>query len=51
MVWNHTKYSDLANFLPEDIGHLHQSVTTSIENSRGKTQLIRSFFQYAGLDL
>jgi transposase len=51
MVWNHTKYSDLANFLPEDIGHLHQSVATSIENSRGKTQLIRSFFQYAGLDL
>jgi transposase len=51
MVWNHTKYSDLANFLPEDIDHLGQSVTRSIENTRRKSQLIRSFFQHAGLDL
>lgn len=51
MIWNHTKYSDLANFLPEDIDHLHQSVAVSIENTRCKTQLIRSFFQHAGLDL
>jgi len=28
MLRNHTKYADLANFLPEDIAHLHPSVTT-----------------------
>lgn len=51
MVWNHTKYADLANFLPEDVAHLHRSVAISIGNTRSKTQLIRSFFQHAGLDL
>jgi len=26
MLWNHTKYADLANFIPEDVNDLHQSV-------------------------
>jgi len=26
MVWNHSKYSDLANFIPEDVDDLHQAV-------------------------
>jgi hypothetical protein len=52
MAWNHTKYGDLANLLPEDMGHLRQSVVTaSIEGTHRKTQLIRSFFQHTGLDL
>lgn len=51
MLWNHTKYADLANFLPEDIAHLHQSVTTSMGHTRSQSQLIRSFFRYAELSL
>lgn len=51
MLWNHTKYADLANFIPEGVDHLHQAVDTSIENTRTQTDLIRSFFQYAGLKL
>ncbi|MBI4758434.1 MAG: transposase, partial [Chloroflexi bacterium] len=51
MLWNHTKYADLANFIPEDVDDLHQSVVASIENTRTQTHLIRSFFQYAKLEL
>lgn len=51
MLWNHTKYADLANFIPEDVHHLHQSIVTSIQNTRTKTQLIRSFFQHTRLKL
>jgi transposase len=51
MLWNHTKYADLANFIPEDVDDLHQSVAASIENTRTQTHLIRSFFRYAELEL
>ncbi len=51
MVWNHTKYADLANFIPEDVQDLRRSVAASIEDTRTQTQLLRSFFQYAGLEL
>ena len=33
--WNHTKYADLANFIPDDLDHLQQAVEASItEQSR-----------------
>ena len=51
MVWNHTKYADLANFLPEDLHDLQQAVATSLEHTCDEGHLLRSFFQYAGLDL
>ncbi|RMD66972.1 IS630 family transposase [Candidatus Parcubacteria bacterium] len=51
MVWNHSKYSDLANFLPEDIGHLEEAVNASMNALRQKHGLKRSFFAYAGLEL
>ena len=51
MLWNHTKYADLANFIPEDVNDLRQSVVASIENTRTQTHLIRSFFRYAQLEL
>jgi hypothetical protein len=51
MLWNHTKYADLANFIPEDVDDLQQSVVASIERTRTQTHLIRSFFQYAKLEL
>jgi transposase len=51
MLWNHTKYADLANFLPQDVHDLHRAVAASIDNTRAQGDLIRSFFQYAGLEL
>jgi len=51
MLWNHTKYADLANFLPQDVHDLHRAVAASIDNTRTQGDLIRSFFQYAGLEL
>lgn len=51
MVWNHTKYADLANFIPEDLDDLHQAITTSLSSTRKQGHLIHSFFQHAGLEL
>jgi len=33
------------------VDDLHQAVTTSLEKMRTQTSLLRSFFQYAGLEL
>lgn len=51
MVWNHAKYADLANFIPDDLDHLEQSVTISITETRQAQSLKLAFFAYAGLDL
>jgi len=50
-VWNHTKYSDLANFIPRDCADLHAHVDESIAGQRTQTRLLRSFFHLAGLRL
>ena len=50
-VWNHSKYSDLANLAPEDIEELDYVVSASISSTRKQTRLLRSFFQTAGLAL
>jgi transposase len=51
MVWNRTKYTDLANFIPEDVHALYQAVTASLANTSTQQNLIRSFFQHAKLEL
>ena len=51
MVWNHTKYGDLANFVPDDIHHLHLAVTNSLSSARSQSELLRSFFRRPRLDL
>jgi transposase len=51
LVWNRAKYRDMANFIPEDIQDLHRAVTTSLESTLGQSQLIRSIFHHAGLEL
>ena len=51
LVWNRAKYSDMANFIPEDVHDLHQAITASLENTSAQSQLIRSFFCHAGLGL
>lgn len=49
--WNHTKYSDLANFIPDDLNHLHTEVFYSIEKQNQNQTLLRSFFKYVKLPL
>jgi transposase len=51
MLWNHTKYADLANFIPDDVHHLLQSVHTSITHTRQNGRLLRSFFKHSELEL
>lgn len=50
-LWNHTKYGDLANYIPEDIHDLEDKAEASISDTRSQPQLLRSFFQYAELPL
>jgi transposase len=48
-MWNHTKYSDLANFIPDDAHHLNDSITASLNDQRQDPRLKHSFFRYADL--
>jgi len=50
-VWTHTKYADLANFIPEDLGHLRSEVAASITDQRSTPSLLQSFFAHAQLKL
>lgn len=50
-VWNHAKYSDLANFIPDDVRHLACEVGGSILDQREDSELLRSFFNHAKLPL
>ena len=50
-VWNHTKYADLANYIPDDIHDLGVEVASSMLETRSTPALLRSFFNWAGLDL
>lgn len=51
VVWNHTKYADLANFIPEHLDDLEKSVTLSLQKTRTTTHLLRLFFRHAELRL
>ena len=50
-VWNHSKYSDLANFIPDDVDDLQTSLAGSISAQGSDKKLIRSYFHYAGLKI
>lgn len=50
-VWNHTKFVDLANFMPDDVDHLGRSIAKSLRRQRGRPSLLRSFFKMARLKL
>jgi transposase len=49
--WNHTKYSDLPNFIPDDLDHLYRAVDASITQQSKDKVLLQSFFAYAELPL
>lgn len=50
-VWNRSKYTDLANYIPEDIGELEKEVCESISHMRSQQSLLRSFFKKTKLKL
>jgi len=50
-VWNHTKYGDLANFIPDDVVKLGRAVASSLRRTRAQQKLLRSFFKHAKLKL
>jgi hypothetical protein len=49
--WNHTKYTDLANFIPDDLNHLQTAVNESFQEQSQDQVLLRSFFAYSKLKL
>jgi transposase len=49
--WKHTKYDDLANFIPDDVDALYEAVGTSISDQKRNPLLLRSYFEYAKLKL
>jgi transposase len=50
-AWNHTKYADLANLLPDDIDHLFEAVGNSLDDLTFKNDLKHSYFRWAKLPL
>jgi putative transposase len=50
-VWNHSKYSDLANFIPADVQHLCRELVGSLNTQKCKPELILSYFKHAKLEL
>ena len=50
-VWNHTKYGDLANYVPDDLADLEFELQYSIDQTRDCPELLRSFFHAAELEL
>ena len=49
--WSHTKYADLANFVPEDTDVLTEAVEDSLQDQATKHQLKHSFFKTAKLSI
>lgn len=48
-IWGHTKYGDLANFAADDIDHLDDRLSESLDNTT--QDLIASAFRHAGLPI
>lgn len=49
--WSHTKYSQLANFVPDDTPQLKRSVRSALKKQAREHTLKRSFFKSARLNL
>jgi len=50
-VWKHTKYDDLANYVPDSLLDLEIEFDISIEGTRQRPELLRSFFHAADLGI
>lgn len=49
--WSNTKYSDLANFVPDDVRQLKRSTRVSLKKQNHNHPLKQSFFKTAKLKL
>jgi transposase len=49
-VWSHTKYAELANYIPDDVDTLAVEVAESLERTAESQSLLRSFFHCAELN-
>jgi len=50
-VWNRSKHTDLANFMPQDVAHLARALRRSLRHTRSEKWLLPSFFKHAKLKL
>jgi transposase len=50
-VWNHTKYADLPNRVPDDTFELCELVAESLNDQHFRTPLLQSFFRRANLPI
>jgi transposase len=50
-VWDHTKYCDLANFIPDDVDQLHEAVGMSLTEQAHNSYLKHAYFDCAHLTL
>jgi hypothetical protein len=50
-AWGHTKYGEMANFIPRDLDDLADEVAVSMLRKHQRPDLLRSFFKHARLDL
>lgn len=50
-AWSQTKYTDLANYVPEDVLDLKIQAELALEATKDKQKLLRSFFHAARLKL
>jgi transposase len=50
-IWEHAKYVDMANFIPDDIAHLERTTRRSLRNTASHQHLLPSFVQHANLSL
>ena len=50
-MWSHTKYGDLANYIPEDLFALEGAFLDCLWSTRSRPALLRSFFDAAELPI
>jgi putative transposase len=50
-LWDHTKYDDLANYIPDDVVDLELELQSSFDQTRDRPDLLRSFFHQAELEI
>lgn len=50
-LWSHAKYTALANFVPDDIDHLHDAAIEADGDLEWDQRLKESFFQTAELSI
>lgn len=50
-MWSHTKYGDLANYVPDDLWTLKGAFLASLRDTHRQPRLLRSFFHAAKLPI